>query len=184
MTLLLKKITIVCLVSICSTSFAQVLKFGHINSALLVTMMPESKSADSALDKYSKDIENQLTTMTAEFNAKRDDYRMKMADLSDIVRAMKEKELGDLQSRIADFRDSANEAYQKKKESIYQPIFKKASEAIHALAKEGGFSYIFDSSYGFLLYAPDSDDVMELVKKKLGIEIPTPQAPNQAPPKN
>jgi hypothetical protein len=37
------------------------------------------------------------------------------------------------------------------------------------VAKENGFTYIFDVSAGSLLYQPESDNVLSLVKTKLGI---------------
>ena len=59
---------------------------------------------------------------------------------------------------------------QKKKEELYTPILKKAEEAINSVAKENKFSYIFDASAGTLLYAQDSDDVLPMVKTKLGLK--------------
>jgi outer membrane protein len=158
---------------------AQTLKFGHINSTLLVSMMPEAKSADSSLEKINKDVESQLKTMYAEYQAKAEDYQKTEATLSELVKQAKQKELTDLEQRIRDFQQTAQESFQKKKEALYQPIFKKASDAIHDVAKENAFSYIFDSSLGVLLYAPDGDDVLDLVKKKLNITIPTPSSPKQ-----
>ncbi len=150
------------------------MKFGHINSTLLVSMMPEAKSADSALEKINKDVEAQLKTMYGEYQAKMEDYQKTQGALSELVKQAKQKELTDLEQRIRDFQQTAQEDFQKKKEAFYTPIFKKASDAIHDMAKENGFSYIFDSSLGVLLYAPDGDDVLDLVKKKLNITMATP----------
>ena len=46
----------------------------------------------------------------------------------------------------------------------------KQQQAIADVAKENGYSYIFDVSAGALLYQPDSDDILPLVKKKLGLK--------------
>jgi outer membrane protein len=59
---------------------------------------------------------------------------------------------------------------QKKKEELYSPIIKKAEDAINAIAKEKGYSYIFDTSVGAVLFAQESDDVMALVKAKLSLK--------------
>jgi outer membrane protein len=159
------------------TNAQQPLKFGHINSTLLVSMMPEAKSADSLLEKINKEVEGQLKTMYDEYQSKMADYQKTEAGLSELVKQAKQKELTDLEQRIRDFQQTAQESFQKKKEGLYTPIFKTASDAIHEVAKENGFSYIFDSSLGVLLYAPDGDDVIDLVKKKLKITTPTPTAP-------
>ena len=48
---------------------------------------------------------------------------------------------------------------------------KNAQDAINAVAKEKGYSYIFDSTPGgTLIFAQESDDILPLVKAKLGIK--------------
>ena len=82
----------------------------------------------------------------------------------------KAKEINDLETRIQDFQESAQTSLQKKKEEIYTPIIKKAEDAIKGIAKEKGYSYIFDTSVGVVLFAQESDDIMPMVKTKLGIK--------------
>jgi outer membrane protein len=59
---------------------------------------------------------------------------------------------------------------QKKKEELYSPIIKKAEDAINQIAKEKSYSYIFDTSVGAVLFAQDSDDILPIVKTKLGLK--------------
>ncbi len=177
MTNKLNTLTVIILLTLsCVITNAQTpLKFGHINSTLLVSMMPDAKAADSMLEKINKEVELQLKTMYAEYQTKMGDYQKTEAGLSELVKQAKQKELADLEQRIRDFQQTAQESFQKKKETMYTPIFKTASDAIHDVAKENGYSYIFDSSLGVLLYAPDGDDVIDIVKKKLKITIETPK---------
>ena len=90
--------------------------------------------------------------------------------MPDAIRTVKEKELEDLGMRIQDFQQTAQESIQKKKEDLYGPILKKADAAIKEIAKEKGYAYIFDTSGGTVLYAQESDDVMTLVKTKMGLK--------------
>ncbi len=53
---------------------------------------------------------------------------------------------------------------------MYSPILKKAEDAIKQVAKENNYSYVFDMGTGAVIYAQDSDDLMPLVKKKLGLK--------------
>lgn len=149
---------------------AQTLKFGHINSADLIQAMPETKAADTAQSKYRKSLEDQLKTMTAEYQNKLQAYQSQAATMQDAIKATKEKELEDLGGRIQDFQQTAQESIQKKKEELYGPILKKAEDAIKAVAKEKAYSYIFDTSAGVVLHAQESDNIMSLVKAKLGIK--------------
>lgn len=162
--------------------FAQA-KFGHLNSMELISAMPETKAADSVLMKYGQSLENQLKAMSAEYQSKMSDYQTQMASMADAVRQIKEREILDLQQRIQDFRESAQESIERKKEDLYAPILKKANDAIQAVAKEGGYSYIFDTSTGVVLFAVESEDVSNLIRKKLGIKPVEPAAPATAPKK-
>lgn len=146
------------------------LKFGHINSTQLLGQMPETKAADSSLQKFGASLENQLKTMTAEYQSKIADFKSKEASMAEPIRDAKLKEISDLEERIQAFQESAQTSMQKKKEELYTPILKKAEDAINGIAKEKGYSYIFDSSAGTLLFAQESDDILPLVKGKLGLK--------------
>jgi outer membrane protein len=152
------------------SSVAQTLKFGHIDSGALIQMMPQTKQADSTLKKYGESLDSQLKAMTAEYQSKLQAYQSKVDSMPDAIRTTKEKELTDLGQRIQDFQQTAQESIQKKKEEIYGPILKKAEDAIKDIAKEKSYSYIFDTSLGSIIYAQPSDDIMSMVKTKLGIK--------------
>jgi outer membrane protein len=132
--------------------------------------MPETKAADSTLQKFGVSLENQLKTMTAEYQNKINDFKSKEGSMADPIREAKLKEISDLEERIQDFQESAQSSMQKKKEELYTPILKKAEEAINNVAKENKFSYIFDTSSGSLLFAQESEDISSLVKGKLGLK--------------
>ncbi len=156
---------------LCSANaYSQNLKLGHINSTQLLTFMPETKVADSALQKFGSSLESQLKTMNAEYESKINEYKKDDASMAEPIRSARIKEITDLEDRIQDFQQSAQQSIQKKKEELYSPIIKKADEAIKTVAKDKGYSYIFDSSVGVLLYAMEGDDIMALVKTKLGLK--------------
>ncbi len=152
------------------TAMAQTLKFGHIDSGALIQMMPQTKSADSTLKRFGESLDGQLKAMTAEYQTKLQSYQSKADSLPDAIRTTKEKELTDLGQRIQDFQQTAQESIQSKKQEIYGPILKKAEDAIKEIAKEKSYSYIFDTSLGSVIYAQESDNIMPLVKTKLGIK--------------
>jgi outer membrane protein len=155
---------------LCVTSVQAQVKLGHINSTQLLSFMPETKNADSTLQKFGSSLENQLKTMSAEYDTKVSDFKSKEASMAEPIREAKIKEIGDLETRIQDFQQSAQNSIQKKKEELYSPIIKKAEDAIHAVAKEKSYTYVFDSSVGVLLWAQDSEDIMGIVKQKLSLK--------------
>ena len=163
------KSIIVLVLFITGIANAQV-KLGHINSTQLLGFMPETKNADSSLQKFGSSLENQLKTMSAEYDSKVADFKSKEAAMAEPIHQAKLKEITDLEGRIQDFQQSAQASIQKKKEELYSPIIKKAEDAIHSVGKEKGYTYIFDSSVGVLLWSQDSEDIMSQVKQKLGLK--------------
>lgn len=144
-------------------------RFGHINSLELLSFMPELKAADAKLEAYAKQLEDQNTTMMQEYQGKVDEYQKKEAMMMDAVKEVKQKEILDLEKRIMNFQETAQTKLSSKKEELYTPLLEKADKAIKEIAKEKGYTYIFDTSAGAILYAEESDNIMSLVKAKMGL---------------
>jgi outer membrane protein len=144
-------------------------KFGHLNFAELYAMMPGQDTVKIQYEAYARDIQTQFTAMQTEYESKLTDYQSNAATMSDIIRETKEKEIIDLQTRIENFQYSAQEKLANKEAQLTAPIIEKAKEAVEAVAKENGYTYILNSTEGLLLYAEPSQDIMPMVKKKLGL---------------
>lgn len=146
-------------------------KFGHINSQELLQLMPERIDAEKNLKEYAASLETELQTMEGELNTKYQTYLTKRDSLPQSIRAMREQELQSMQQRIQNFSMTAQEDIQQKESDLLQPIIDKAKNAIEAVGKENGFTYIFDLSMGSVLFhSADSEDITPLVKAKLGLQ--------------
>ena len=145
------------------------LKFGYIDSNALLESMPGTDSIETALKNYGKSLQDQLQAMYGEYQTKLGDYQANSATMSEIIRQTKEKELVDMEARIQDFQQQADKDLQAKQEELVEPLLTKARKAIEEVGRENGYTYIFDSSLGVLLYYEKGDNIMPLVKKKLGI---------------
>ena len=122
------------------------------------------------MEAFGKTLQDELKTMSAELEKKYADYQKNSPKMEATIKDLKEKELRDMQSRIQEFQESAQENVRKKETELLKPIIEKAKSTIGAIAKEGGYAYVFDSSPGTpLLYKPEGDNIMGAVKKKLGI---------------
>ena len=145
-------------------------KFGHVNSNELLMAMPERKDAEASIQNYAKQLEGQLQTMNVEWESKMQDYQAKEAMLDNAIKKTKMKEIADLENRIKEFQATAQEDLQKKENELLQPMIDKAKKAIEEVAKENKYTYVFDSGAGMLLYTPESDNLLPLVKKKLNVQ--------------
>lgn len=154
-------------------SFAQTAtapKFGYINAQELLESMPEAKKADADLQAFAKTYQDQLEAMQKEYQKKVQEFQAGEKTMTEAVKEVKIKEIQDLQSRMESTQQSAQEKITLKKSELFKPILDKADKAIKAVATENGYDYIFDASSGALLHARESDNILPLVKKKLGIQ--------------
>lgn len=163
---LVKSIAIVAL-TVGSVTMANAQKIAHISLDSLITIMPESKTAQDVAQKYLKDLETQVATMETELQTKYADYMKNQETYSALVKTTKEGELQDLNKRIEDFKAQAQQDYQRKYGELSKPIYDKAKKAIESVAKENGYKYVLDTSTGNVLYTESADDILPLVKKKL-----------------
>jgi outer membrane protein len=175
-----KLIVVGVVVTIMSSFTANAQKIAHINLDSLISLMPESKTAQQAVQDYSKQLEQQVVAMQTELQSKYETYQKESANMAPIVKESKEKELNDLNQRITDFQQQAQQDYQKKSAELSKPVYDKAKKAIDQVAKENSYKYVLDTSTGLVLYNESADDIIALVIKKLGI-TPGAKAPATTP---
>lgn len=144
-------------------------KFGHIDTNELLQMMPGRDSATVELERYARELETTFVAMQNEFQTKYTDYLEKQATFSELIRQSRERELISLQERIQEFQESAQQDLMDQESRLLRPIIEEARNAIEEVAKENGYTYIFDTSMGFLLYWDAGEDIMPKVIQKLGL---------------
>ncbi len=154
-----------------SSANAQV-KIGYINTQQLFEIMPEAKVIDSVLNDFAQKLKVQQDAMVQELNSKMSKFEedRKSGDMAQSVLEVRYGEIEDLQTRIQNFQQKAQQDLTAKQQELYKPLIDKIETAIKDVAKENGFRYIFESSTGNILYSVDEDNILPLVKKKLGIE--------------
>jgi outer membrane protein len=142
-------------------------KIGYINFGLLITQMPEYKTVRSQVEIYQKQFIDQLTVMNTELTAKGQDYQKNNATMTDAIRTAKQTELQDMNKRMQDYQNNAQQQVDAKSNELSKPMIDKARAAISAVAKEKGYNYVLDSSQVQMIVSPDGDDLMDAVKAKL-----------------
>ena len=180
----MKRIATVLLLLICviGTSSAQNLKFGHINSQELISLMPERDSALIKLQDYTNELEQTITEMQQEYQTKYNTYQQKQATWTAAVLEAKQRELIGIQQRLEQFSQGAQQEYQQMQQILLSPVFQKANEAIAKVAKDNGFALIFDLSVGGVIYYDEqiSVNILPMAKSELGIPAEK-VAPTQLP---
>lgn len=145
-------------------------KFACISFNELVSSMPDTKKADTTLSQYKTALEQQ-------FEAMKIDYTNKAAELTSRDTAkftrpqleLKRKSLSELLGKIQGFDQEAGQMLDQKRSDLLMPIQRKAEDAIAQVARDNSYSYVFEKDN--LHFYPPSDDILPLVRKKLGLPL-------------
>ena len=145
-------------------------KIAHVNTAEILDAMPDKGKAEKDLEKYYNDLQSQLQTMAQEYQTKMQDYEANQSTMSNLVKQSKEKEIIDIQNRIQTFQANAEQDFESKRAELLKPILDKIQNAINAVGKEKGYTYVLDLATGAAVYVgTDAIDATNDVKAKLGI---------------
>lgn len=158
-------------------------KIGYISLDELIGVMPEAEKADGELKEYQASLAQQGQDMMKELGDKDSLFVRDSAKLSPSMKEIKRNELIALYQRVQGWNQQAQDMYQQKAQEKIAPLRDKAHASIKAVAKESGYAYILDANS--VIVGPPGEDILELVKKKMGIkDIPPPvQKPASNPKK-
>ncbi len=150
--------------------FSQV-KVGYVDSETIMRQLPEAQEAQRKIDALVQQWQAELQKMRDEWKSKYDEYERRKLILTDEARAQMERELSELDRRIAEFQMQKfgpdGELYRKQDELV-KPVQNKIFNAIKEVALEEGFDFVFDKSGEILLlYANEKYDLTQKVLNKL-----------------
>lgn len=145
-------------------------KFGYINSAELLKLMPEAKKAEASLTAYVRNLEKQFGSMQQDYQQRITEFQSQETTMADAVKQSRIKAITDLEQRMQQSQVAGQQQIAAKREALFKPILDKAEKSIKAVGKENKYDYIFDTSSGSFIYADESHNILPLVKAKLGIK--------------
>jgi outer membrane protein len=145
-------------------------KTAHINYNELLQSMPEMNSAKLSLDQFTKTYQAQLNKMQEDYKVKSEDFQKEENTLQPAMKSLKVKELQDLEASFLKFKEDAQLEINNKEKDLLAPIIKKAKDAVEVVVKEKKYNYVIDSGAGQYVYLDPNENIMLLVKSKLGIK--------------
>jgi outer membrane protein len=144
-------------------------KIGYISLSEFMPSMPEFKKADTSMTDFRNALAQQFEDLKREFNDQ--DSLLSSKDTLKYTKAqleLKRKTLIELYTKVQGYQQQASEQIQQKQQELLSPVQKKALDAIQVVAKENGFTYVFQKEA--LYVYPNAEDLLPLVKKKLGLK--------------
>jgi len=143
-------------------------KMGCISMNELLSAMPEVKKADTTLAEYRTALQEQFDAYKADYNkefillSSRDTAKFTKPQL-----VVKRQSLADLLAKLQGYDQEAGQLLEQKRSDLFLPIQKKAEDAIRQVSHDNGYAFVFEKDN--LHVYPSSDDILPLVKKRLGL---------------
>ncbi len=145
-------------------------KFGYVNAAELLYLMPEMKGVENSLDSFEQ-------ALGVLYQKDMDDYNLLLKKLenqqkeggSETLLRLTQDEIIAKQEYLGKAQQVYQEELVEKQNKLLTPLNEKILKAIKEVALEKGLNYIFDISKGAVLYWDEKDDCNKDVRKKLGI---------------
>lgn len=163
------------------TAHAQT-KFGFIRVDEMVSLMPELKKIDTLLVSFQND------SLPRTYNYLLSQYQRYDSIVVDsvrsplVVRQEAAKQRAGYLDELQNWQASAQQLIEAKQNALLQPVYDKVLKAIDEVAKEKGYTYVFNREA--LLVGPPADNLLPMVAEKLKVKIPTTgtQTSTQKPP--
>ena len=152
------KTILLAVVMMAAGATVQAQKFGYINSQELINTMPEVKEANSEIETLTKQLQKKGQDMLQAFQTKYQELQQKQAN-GEIAPKQLEAEAARLQeeeAKIKEYEATSQSKIEQKGADLFKPIQDRVNQAIKDVAAEHGYTYIFDSALGIILYADDT----------------------------
>ena len=170
---LLSLVVLISAIGFSNSATAQA-KIGYISTEELIGSMTETETANSQLQDYQTSLQQQGNDYLHELNEKDSLFGIDSVKMSPAQKELKRNDLSALYQKVQGWNQEMQQRIQQKSQDLIGPIKAKASEGIKAAAKENGYAYVLESAA--VLVGPPGDDILPLVKKKMGIGAPKPAA--------
>jgi outer membrane protein len=138
----MKKLLLLIMLMAPLATFAQ--KFGKVNTQSIMQNLPEIAKINGELQAQQKTYENDLKSMQDELQRQSDAYEKGKSTMNASAQKAKEQELQTLYQKIQQTYQDNSQALQKKQQDLMQPVVTKVRNAIDAVGKAGGYTFIFE----------------------------------------
>ena len=164
-----KKLLLITVFMLGVVGVANAQKIGHINVAKLISEMPETKKANSDLQKIQKTYQDDIVAARTTLEAKAQKYAAEQNAQTPKTNEERRLELQQDAGKIQKFAAEAEKDMATKEQKLKGPIGEKAYKAIQEVAAEKGLVYVFDATPGGgLIIFEKGEDIYDAVKAKLG----------------
>src|ERR1700694_5173134 len=166
------KLFFVAAVLLCASGAAMAQKTGYVSVDQIIQIMPDAAKIDTLMQRYQRDtINTEFQSLIEQYNYK--DSLLNKTDTTKMPASLRKQYRTDLEGiayQVQNWQSIAQQAFQAKQNRLLEPLYRKVMTTIQAVAKEKGYTYVYDKSV--LIVAPPGDDLLPVVAQRLNIKLP------------
>ena len=164
----MKKLIALLLMVLPLTVVAQEVKIAYVNTQDVFMAMPEVADMEKQMADLNEKYRLELQQMQDEYKKKYSDFIAQQDSLTENIKLRRMQEIQDIQGRMDNFMQVAQQDVQKKQQDLLQPIQQKLQDAIQKVGEEQGYTYIIDPA-ALLYRGTTAVDATSFVRAKLGL---------------
>ena len=164
----MKKLIVLLLMILPLGAIAQEVKIAFVKTQEVFMAMPEVSGMVKQMADLNEKYRVELKQMQDEYQKKYSDFVAQQDSLTENIKLRRMQEIQDIQERMDNFVQVAQQDVQKKQQELLQPIQQKLHEAIQKVGEEKGYTYIIDPA-ALLYTGTNAVDATPFVRTKLGL---------------
>lgn len=164
----MKKLIVLLFMILPLGAFAQEVKIAFVNTQEVFMAMPEVSDMEKQMAALNEKYKQELQQMQNEYQKKYSDFIAQQDSLTENIKLRRMQDIQDIQGRIDNFMQVAQQDVQKKQQELLQPVQEKLQKAIKAVGDEKGYTYIIDPA-ALLYTGTNAIDATSFVRAKLGL---------------
>lgn len=152
---------------------AKEVKIGYIDSERIYQGFQETTSAKTAMEKELTKYKKTADSLKMRLDSAETEYESQKLMLSDAGKINKQTEIEQMRKEYNQYLESVwgkSGKIEQKNRELITPIVAKINEAVERIAKEEGFTLIFDAAESKIVYAELGLDLTDLVLEELNKE--------------
>jgi len=166
------KILLMAAVLVISSGAAMAQKTGYVSIDQIIGIMPEAARIDSQMQKFQSDsLAQEYMSLFEQY--KYYDSLLSKTDTTKMPVSLRKKYNEDRENvayQVQNWQGIAQNLYQQKQNELLAPVYRKVMNAIQTVAKEKGYTYVYDKSV--LVVGPTGDDLLPYVAARLNVKVP------------
>jgi len=155
---------------------AQALKIGFVNSQRILAESPAVAQVQQTLQGEMTRLRAPLDSMEQRLNTANQAFQQQQATLSPQAREQRQTELQTQYTAYQQRGAQLQEQAQTRQQQLIAPVMQQINATIETVRREGGFTFIIDSSQGGILAVDPTLDITDRVMQRLRGGAPAPAA--------